>query len=115
MKNITDYISEAQKKQGIPSRNKLAETIGIAEPSLWAIANNKTLPAEETILKLAELAEIPAEEALLDLSIWKAKSPEAKSVWEKIRAVMINLCLALTILTSFIGSGSLAASGDNKK
>lgn len=59
---------------------------------------NKTQPSETTILKIAKLADIPAEEALLDLQIWKAKSQEEKSVWEKLRSMVINLCLALTVL-----------------
>lgn len=98
MRTFQDYVFEARRKQEIYSNEKLAKAIGIAGPSLSVMFNNKTLPAEETILKLAELADIPPEEALIDLQIWKAKSPEAKSVWEKLRNMVISLTLMFAVL-----------------
>lgn len=99
MRTFQDYVFEARRKQEIYSNEKLAKAIGIAGPSLSVMFNNKTLPAEETILKLAELAGIPPEEALIDLQIWKAKSPEAKSIWERMRNMIISLCIALFVIT----------------
>lgn len=108
MRTFQDYVFEARKKKGIYSNNKIAKEIGIAGPSLSVMMNNKTLPSEETLLKIANLADISPEEALLDLSIWRAKSPEAKSTWEKIRNVMINLCIVISLIIP-IGSGNIAA------
>ena len=85
MRNFQDYISEAQKKQNLYSLSKIAQKIGISANSVSVMYKNKTLPSEETLIKIADLAGIPREEALLDLSIWSAKSEDAKSTWEKIR------------------------------
>lgn len=108
MRTVQDYISEARKKNGIYSNNKLASAIGLTGPAIVNIVKNKALPSEETLLKIANLADISPEEALLDLSIWRAKSPEAKSTWEKIRNVMINLCIVISLIIP-IGSGNIAA------
>lgn len=66
------------------------------------------------MIKLAELAGIPEEEALVDLSIWRAQTPKTKEVWEKIRHIVLSLCLTMAVLSPF-GSGSLAASGNTGK
>ncbi len=98
MRKVQDYISEARKKKGIYSNNKLASAIGLTGPAIVNIVKNKALPAEETILKLAELADIPPEEALLDLSIWRAKSPEAKSTWENIKKLLNTAAMTGSML-----------------
>ena len=49
------------------------------------------MPAEETLIKIADLAGIDAEEALLDLSIWRAKKIKDKRILEaykKIKSIM---------------------------
>lgn len=114
MRTIKDYISEAQKKQGIPSNNKLAYALGITPTSLSEIYKGKNLPSDETMIKLSELAEISEDEALLDLSVWRAKTPKSKEVWEKIRHIVLSLCLTMAVLSPF-GSGNLAASGNTGK
>lgn len=100
MRCFQDYVFEARKKQNIYSNNKLAKEIGIAGASLSVMMNNKTLPAEETLIKIADLAGIPREEALLDLSIWSAKSDDAKKTWEKIRTLLNTAALTLALLIS---------------
>ena len=109
MRQPQDYIFEARKKQNIYSNNKLATAIGITGGSICAIMRKRALPAPETIIKLAELAGISKEEALLDLSIWKAQTPEEKSAWEKIRDTMKVACL-FGILSFFILTGTASAS-----
>ena len=101
MRCFQDYVFEARKKQNIYSNNKLAKEIGIAGASLSVMMNNKTLPAEETLIKIADLAGIPREEALLDLSIWSAKSEDAKSTWEKIREMLKTAALVLTFASLY--------------
>jgi hypothetical protein len=98
MRTFQDYVSEAQQKNDIHSLSKLAQMIGISKNSMSVMYKKQTLPGETTILKLAELAGIPPEEALIDLQIWKAKSPEAKSVWEKLRNMVISLTLMFAVL-----------------
>lgn len=115
MRTVKDYISEAQKKQNIPSNNKLAYALGITPTALSAIYKSKNIPSDETMIKLAELAGIPEEEALVDLSIWRNEnSPKAKEIWEKVRHIVLSLCLTMAVLSPF-GGGNLAASGNTNK
>lgn len=110
MRTFQDYVFEARKKKGIYSNNKIAKEIGIAGPSLSVMMNNKTLPSEETLLKIAELADISPEEALLDLSIWRAKSPEAKSTWENIKKLLNTAAMAGSML--YITASNAAENND---
>ncbi|MBR1945198.1 MAG: hypothetical protein IJ846_02755 [Alphaproteobacteria bacterium] len=114
MRSFKDYVSEAQKKQGIPSNNKLASALGITPSGMSVLYKGKSLPTDETMIKLADLAGIPEEEALVDLSIWRAQTPKTKQVWEKIRHIVLSLCLTMAVLSPF-GSGNLAASGNTNK
>lgn len=114
MRSFKDYVSEAQKKQNLHSNNKLALELGITSAAMSALYKGKSLPSDETMIKLAELAGIPEEEALVDLSIWRAQTPKTKEVWEKIRHIVLSLCLTMAVLSPF-GSGSLAASGNTGK
>mgnify|MGYP005918414729 CR=1 FL=1 len=101
MRNFQDYISEAQKKQNLYSLSKIAQKIGISANSVSVMYKNKTLPSEETLIKIADLAGIPREEALLDLSIWSAKSDDAKSTWKKIREMLKTAALVLTFASFY--------------
>ncbi len=106
MRSFQDYVFEARKKKNIYSNNKLAKEIDIAGASLSVMMNNKTLPAEETLIKIADLAGIPREEALLDLSIWRAKSDDVKNTWEKIRELLKIAAMSLIIIIFFSTSAS---------
>lgn len=110
MRSVQDYILEAKKKAHIPSNNRLAQEIKIAGPSLVNISKGKGLPAEETLLKIADLAGISREEALLDLSIWRAKSPEAKSTWENIKKLLNTAAMAGSML--YITASNAAENND---
>ena len=114
MRTIKDYISEAQKKQNIPSNNKLAIALGLTPQGLSVIYKGRSVPSDETIIKLAELAGISEDEALLDAAVWRAQTPKTKELWEKIRHIVLSLCLAMAVLSPF-GGGNLAASGNTNK
>ena len=108
MRTVQDYISEARKKQNIYSNNKLALKLGVTNGAISAIFKGKSLPAEETIIKLAELAEIPPEEALLDLACWKANTPKTKELWDKLRKLVLTLSAVAVLICNFNAIG-----GDN--
>ena len=84
--NIDNYIENAKVNTNSSSNAKLAYLLGINPGSVSQFLSNKTLPADNTILKLAALAGIPPEVALIDVSIWRNKNnPEALRFWENIR------------------------------
>lgn len=89
--DIDFYINEAQKKQGVSSLNKLSPFLGITTSALANLKKQIALPADSTILKLANLAGIPAEQALIDVSLWRNKdNPEALAAWQRIQKKLIK-------------------------
>lgn len=99
MRTFRDYVSEAQKKNGLHSNNELAKMLNITSGGLSSLYRGKSLPTDETIAKLAELAGIPIEEALIDAALWRSTDPKLKSVWERMRNMIISLCIALFVIT----------------
>ena len=85
--NILNYLETARQKAGLTSNNKLASFLGLSNAAISAIATGKTLPADDTMIKLANCANIPAETALVDLAIWRNKNNAAAvKAWQNVRA-----------------------------
>ena len=85
--DIDTYLETARKNAGVPSYSKLAMCLGISKAAVSAIATGKTLPADDTIIKIANCANIPAETALVDLAIWRNKNNAAAvKAWQNVRA-----------------------------
>ena len=82
MSNFIEYTEKAINRYGLRGNNALARELGIKSSSMSLLYNGKTLPSEETMIKLAELAGMPKEEALIDLNLWRSKDkPELQKVW----------------------------------
>ena len=100
MKNFNDYMSLAINRQSLKSNNALARELNINNAAMSALFRGKSLPAESTMIKLAELAGLPKEEALIDLNLWRSeKQPEVKTVWLRL-SKMITKCIMFAILTT---------------
>lgn len=85
MRNFDDYLAEARRVQKVASNNQIANLLGIATSSMSALFQGKSLPTDETMLKLAELANMDKEAALIDLSIWRsAGNKKAQDTWLKL-------------------------------
>ncbi len=85
MSNFDYYLESAKKSLKISSNNQIARLAGISGASLSAFVTGKALPADETILKIANLAKIPPEKALIDVSIWRnKKNTQALKAWENL-------------------------------
>lgn len=100
MKNFSDYMLLAINRQGLKGNNALARELGIKNSSMSALYTGKALPAESTMIKLAELAGMPKEEALIDLNVWRSEQqPDIKNVWlrisKMIKIVLVFLSLSL--------------------
>lgn len=96
MKNFKDYMSLAINRQGLKSNNSLARELNINNAAMSALYNGKSLPADSTMIKLAELAGLPKEDALIDLNLWRSqKNPEVQTVWLRMSKMIKKLCLLL--------------------
>ena len=109
MKNFHDYLTLAINRHGLRGNNALAREIGINSAAMSALYNGKSLPAESTMIKLAELAGLPKEEALIDLNLWRSeRQPEIQNVWLRL-SKMIKVSPAF--LAAFLSSGKVNAAG----
>tara|TARA_Y100001001_G_scaffold159936_2_gene181692 strand:+ start:455 stop:850 length:396 start_codon:yes stop_codon:yes gene_type:complete len=108
MKNINDYIELAKKSTGAKSDRALCKLLEVA-PTTIAFYKRGVLPTDETMFKLARLAQVDPEEALMHLNIWRAPAP-AKDVYLCLAKKLMMLCLpALFIAVTLAPSGSQAA------
>ena len=101
MKNFTDYAEKAIVRYNLTGYNNLAREIGITKASMSALRAGKTIPADSTMIKLAELAGLPKEEALIDLNLWRSKDkPELQKVWQRL-AKMIGAVALVAVTSTF--------------
>lgn len=99
MKNFQEYAKTAINRLGLRGNNALARELGIKPAPMSRLIAGKSLPAESTIIKLAELAGLPKENALIDLNLWRSeKNPEIKTIWIRL-SKMIAKCLIFAVFT----------------
>lgn len=92
MRTFDNYLSEARRKQNASSNNQLAKILGISSNYISQLSQGKCLPSDETMIKIAELAEMDAEAALIDLAIWRSSGNEnTQKTW-------LNLANKLALL-----------------
>ena len=105
MKNFTDYAEKAIVRYNLTGYNNLAREIGITKASMSALRAGKTIPADSTMIKLAELAGMPKEEALIDLNLWRSKDkPELQKVWQRLSKMIGCLLTFLVVATSDVNA-----------
>lgn len=92
-------MEKAICKQNLKNQNQLAKFIGISSASMATMKSGKILPSEETLLKVAALADIPAEQALIDLNLWRSqKDPARLAAWQKISKLINKTALIALFL-----------------
>lgn len=100
MRNFNDYAEKAIVRYGLAGQNALAAEIGINKSAMSQLTTGRTLPSDDTMIKLAELAGLPKEEALIDLNLWRSKDkPEVQKIWQRL-SKMIGCALLVSILNS---------------
>lgn len=88
---MRSYVEKAQKNTDLNSLSKLSSALGLSQAALSGFLIGRAIPADKTMLKLANLAGIPAEQALIDVSLWRNKdNPEVLAVWLKLQKKLIK-------------------------
>ena len=109
MKKFNDYVTQALSNSSLKNRAELCRILGIKQSSLYTLEHGKTIPADTTMIKLAELAGMPKEEALIDLNLWRSKNdPTRHEIWKRI-AKMIG-CTFVFFLVSHIPNANASVS-----
>jgi transcriptional regulator with XRE-family HTH domain len=94
MRSVQDYINQAQKISGAPSRNKLANLLGISTAAIAHLYSGKALPSDETMEKIAVIAGIDPELALIELNIMRSNG-KAKSAYENVLKRLNNIAVSI--------------------
>lgn len=104
MKKFNDYMQLAIDRQKLKGNNHLARELGLTTGAISILHNGKSLPSEETMVKLAELAGLPKEEALIDLNLWRSKDkPEVQKIWQRLSKMIGCYTLPLLGFCEFYG------------
>lgn len=109
MRDIFFYVDEAMRRSGVRSERKLCHLIGISDNSITAYRNKGVLPTDDTMVKLARIAQIPEWEALLDLQIWKSENENVKSIWKALQKKIVPVILIALTSACFAGSAPALA------
>jgi transcriptional regulator with XRE-family HTH domain len=67
MRTVDTYIAAALELQGIPSDRQLAVRLGLSQQTVNHWRTKRTWPSDETMVKLAELAQMDIAQAPLRL------------------------------------------------
>ena len=91
MKKFNDYVMQALSNSSLKNRAELCRILGIKQSSLYTLEHGKTIPADTTMIKLADLAGMPKEEALIDLNLWRSKNdPTRHEIWKRIAKAFVK-------------------------
>lgn len=71
---LNDFMDLAKKVKNLKSDRKLSEFLGFAGPAVNHFRQNRALPSDETMFKIADMIDLNKEYALILLSYWRAIS-----------------------------------------
>lgn len=87
MRTIHDYMNLVSGRHPtIKSDRGLALALGLGETATHFWRHGRSLPADDTMLRLADLAGVDPGEALVELNIWRSQSPETREQYSRIAA-----------------------------
>ncbi len=87
MRTIHDYMAAALARHpAIRSNKRLSLELGLKETATHYWRHGRTVPSDDSMIKLAELAGVNPEEALADLNVWRAQSSETRELYSRIAA-----------------------------
>lgn len=117
MRDLDWYIQTARANKGFKSDSKLALALNLTNISIWR--TGKSLPSEESMLKLARWAGVPDEIALCDLHVWinEQNHPVVADAYVRMREALSRvsgfaatlMLAAILTFTGFDGDGSAQA------
>jgi transcriptional regulator with XRE-family HTH domain len=80
----TDLLDLAKARQGVTSDYRLAQLVGVAQPTMTSWRRRRTRPEPQALARLAELCGINAEIALLFLQVDRAQTDGERELWLRI-------------------------------
>lgn len=101
MKTPADYIDGALKRMDLASDSAIARILKIQPSSISLWRSGKSLPTNENLLVLADLAGFDADEALFCAAYWRCDEDTRRVLLKRIKAaVALLFCVASMVLSS---------------
>ena len=85
---IDDYIDLAMAKQGFDSERALGRALGFKGNPVNHWRSKRAWPADETMIRLAEVAGVDPVWALVELNIWRSPPGQARQGYETLRSLL---------------------------
>jgi DNA-binding XRE family transcriptional regulator len=95
MATLEDYLATARKAQGVTSDNQLAKLLGISRQTMCQIRRGRSLPSDDLMVRIADLAESDVMIALIRLNYWRTVHGRAKSTY---KAMLERAGIATSVL-----------------
>lgn len=99
MKTIPKILDHVKEKAGIKNDYNLSLKMGLTPEAIRQFRNNKSIPSDETCIKLANLAGEDAEKIILIAHAARAESKEATKIWNGILKKAIGFSLIILLLS----------------
>jgi len=113
MRTLADYLDLVIEKHDLKSDRQLAKLLEVSHHTIHCFRHSRNLPADNTMIRIANLAEIDPRVALAELgflrSAWK-NDPETAAVYKSILTALPRIAAMLAIVAVFCGFPSDKAS-----
>jgi len=88
---INDYLDAAAQKHALTSDRQLARELGVTHQALRNWRKFQAWPSDQTMVRIAAMAEADTDDALLHLNYWRSKDPVAKDMYRKILSAVYHV------------------------
>ncbi len=99
MKTIPEILDIVKKKAGIKNDYNLGLKIGISTGAMFEFRHGKSIPSDDTCIKLANLAGEDAEKIILIAHASRAESKEATKIWNGILKKAIGFSIVIILIS----------------
>lgn len=112
MKTLEFYIAKAQVNSGAATDTKLAALLDVSASYVCMMRTGKSIPSDDMMVKIANIAGVDKEEALLDLNVWRS-SGSVKDAYANILRKLGHVAVALALCLFFSAHQDATASDLN--
>lgn len=93
MLSILEVLDLARARQGGVSDYRLAQLLGVKQPTVSGYRSGRTVPDMPVLARLSELSGVDIRCLMLWAEAQRAASPEARELWEKLSTAVDALYL----------------------
>lgn len=109
-KTLDDYIDLAKDRAGLTSDRDLGRRLGFTGSPISFWRTGKAAPADDTMIRLAEVAGVDPVKALIDLKVWTAQG-KAVGVYREIAEKLGRIAAGIALVTLAAGASTQPGTG----